>query len=72
MVVSDRPGNPVCGKPQEWAAGRSSDRDQLESVAEELLKVETLDAATFNHLIGRPDETGNGHSGVPREWAPPA
>jgi ATP-dependent Zn protease len=37
--------------------------DQLELVANELLKRETLDATAFNALIGRPNSTGTAHPG---------
>ena len=46
-------------------------RDQLELVSNELLKCETLDAAAFNRLIGRPPKPkAEGRPGL--EIAPPA
>jgi cell division protease FtsH len=46
-------------------------RDQLELVTSELLKSETLDAQTFNRLLGRtPDDAER--PGQPVEFAPPS
>ena len=46
-------------------------RDQLELVTTELLKAETLDAVTFNGLIGRSGLEDADRPGRPMELAPP-
>lgn len=45
-------------------------RDQLESVSEELLKRETLDAQTFHEMIGRPLKEAAKPPPAPRNAAP--
>jgi cell division protease FtsH len=46
-------------------------RDQLELVTNELLKAETLDATSFNRLIGRSDREDAERPGRPVELTPP-
>ncbi|MGH7971452.1 MAG: cell division protein FtsH, partial [Limisphaerales bacterium] len=47
-------------------------RDQLESITNELLKCETLDAQAFNRLIGRAVTPAEDRPGPPVEIVPPA
>ncbi len=47
-------------------------REQLELVTSELLKCETLDAKTFNRLIGRSPAADQDKPGQPIEIAPPS
>jgi len=45
-------------------------RDQLEAITNELLRCETLDAAAFNRLLGRPITLASDRPGHPVELAP--